>query len=168
MQTTVHKHHCDGSSRRGFTLIEVLIVLVIISILMALLFPAFQRAQENGRQASCQSNLSRFTWPLRSIRTTSGSTRRLWQYCCRLRQDQTPSRCISWDPALPTLAVVLILVTKSMSVAQAQMTMLVRTPVVPGIWRPVFLRVPTTIWTTSCARLTATSRLHWAQIPGRR
>jgi type II secretory pathway pseudopilin PulG len=32
-------------------------VLVIISILMALLFPAFQRAQENGRQASCQSNL---------------------------------------------------------------------------------------------------------------
>jgi prepilin-type N-terminal cleavage/methylation domain-containing protein len=57
MQTTVHKHHYDGSSRRGFTLIEVLIVLVIISILMALLFPAFQRAQENGRQASCQSNL---------------------------------------------------------------------------------------------------------------
>jgi prepilin-type N-terminal cleavage/methylation domain-containing protein len=57
MQTTVLQRHSGDSSRRGFTLIEVLIVLVIISILMALLFPAFQRAQESGRQASCQSNL---------------------------------------------------------------------------------------------------------------
>jgi prepilin-type N-terminal cleavage/methylation domain-containing protein len=46
-----------NASRSGFTLIEVLIVIVIISILAALLFPAFQRARENGRQATCQSNL---------------------------------------------------------------------------------------------------------------
>ncbi|HEX8234939.1 MAG TPA: type II secretion system protein [Abditibacteriaceae bacterium] len=57
MKTKVLKRHSDVSSRRGFTLIEVLIVLVIISILMALLFPAFQTAQERGRQANCASNL---------------------------------------------------------------------------------------------------------------
>jgi prepilin-type N-terminal cleavage/methylation domain-containing protein/prepilin-type processing-associated H-X9-DG protein len=41
----------------GFTLIEVLIVIAIISILAAILFPVFARARENARRASCQSNL---------------------------------------------------------------------------------------------------------------
>ena len=42
---------------RGFTLIEILIVLAIIAILMALLFPAFKRAEESSHQASCATNL---------------------------------------------------------------------------------------------------------------
>jgi prepilin-type N-terminal cleavage/methylation domain-containing protein len=41
----------------GFTLVEILIVLVIISILMALLFPAFKSAQERAAQSSCASNM---------------------------------------------------------------------------------------------------------------
>src|SRR3954470_6632084 len=44
-------------SRRGFTLIELLVVIAIIAILVAILFPAFARARENARRASCQSNL---------------------------------------------------------------------------------------------------------------
>lgn len=49
--------HNGSRARRGFTIIELLIVIVIISILMALLFPAFTRARENSYQASCQTNL---------------------------------------------------------------------------------------------------------------
>lgn len=41
----------------GFTLIELLIVIAIIAILAAILFPVFARARENARRASCSSNL---------------------------------------------------------------------------------------------------------------
>ncbi len=41
----------------GFTLIEILVVIAIIAILAAILFPAFARARENARRASCQSNM---------------------------------------------------------------------------------------------------------------
>jgi len=44
-------------TRGAFTLIELLVVIVIISILAAILFPAFAQAREKGRQAVCESNL---------------------------------------------------------------------------------------------------------------
>jgi prepilin-type N-terminal cleavage/methylation domain-containing protein/prepilin-type processing-associated H-X9-DG protein len=44
-------------ARRGFTLIEILVVIAIIALLAAILFPVFARARENARRASCQSNL---------------------------------------------------------------------------------------------------------------
>lgn len=47
---------CSGNSA-AFTLIELLVVIVIISILAAILFPAFATAREKGRQAVCESNL---------------------------------------------------------------------------------------------------------------
>jgi prepilin-type N-terminal cleavage/methylation domain-containing protein/prepilin-type processing-associated H-X9-DG protein len=43
--------------QRAFTLIELLIVIAIIALLAAILFPVFARARENARRASCQSNL---------------------------------------------------------------------------------------------------------------
>lgn len=41
----------------GFTLVEILIVLAIIGILAAILFPVFASARESARAASCASNL---------------------------------------------------------------------------------------------------------------
>lgn len=43
--------------RSGFTLIELLIVIAIIALLAALLFPAFSSVRENARKSSCQNNL---------------------------------------------------------------------------------------------------------------
>lgn len=40
----------------GFTLIELLIVIAIIAILAAILFPVFAQAREQGRKAVCLSN----------------------------------------------------------------------------------------------------------------
>ncbi len=50
-------HTKGGGAAKGFTLIELLVVIAIIAILAAILFPAFARARENARRASCQSNL---------------------------------------------------------------------------------------------------------------
>lgn len=43
--------------RRGFTLTEMLVVIAVIAILMALLFPVFATAREKARQNTCLSNL---------------------------------------------------------------------------------------------------------------
>jgi prepilin-type N-terminal cleavage/methylation domain-containing protein/prepilin-type processing-associated H-X9-DG protein len=51
-------HLANGNTVKGaFTLIELLIVIAIIAILAAILFPVFGRARENARRSSCQSNL---------------------------------------------------------------------------------------------------------------
>jgi prepilin-type N-terminal cleavage/methylation domain-containing protein/prepilin-type processing-associated H-X9-DG protein len=42
---------------RGFTLIEILVVVAIIALLSALLFPALSRAREGGRTKVCLSNM---------------------------------------------------------------------------------------------------------------
>jgi prepilin-type N-terminal cleavage/methylation domain-containing protein/prepilin-type processing-associated H-X9-DG protein len=43
--------------RAAFTLVELLVVLVIIAVLAALLFPALQAAIDEGRKTACLSNL---------------------------------------------------------------------------------------------------------------
>lgn len=43
--------------KKAFTLLEILIVLFIIGVLTALLFPLTNKSRENARRSSCQSNL---------------------------------------------------------------------------------------------------------------
>ncbi len=53
----IKKWSTNAANRSGFTLIELLVVIAIIALLAAILFPAFSRARESARRASCQSNL---------------------------------------------------------------------------------------------------------------
>ncbi len=46
-----------GATGRGFTLVELLIVIAIVAVLAAILFPLFARAREAGRRTRCLANL---------------------------------------------------------------------------------------------------------------
>jgi len=50
--------------KHAFSLVELLVVVSIIALLAAILFPVFSRVRENGRRAACQSNLKQIGYGL--------------------------------------------------------------------------------------------------------
>jgi len=68
-------------NRRAFTLIEILIVIAIIAILAAILFPVFASAREKARSATCTSNLRQIGIALAMYRNDYDSVNVIYRMC---------------------------------------------------------------------------------------
>jgi prepilin-type N-terminal cleavage/methylation domain-containing protein len=87
-----------GHISTGFTLIELLIVIAIIAILAAILFPVFAQARESARMTMCASNLRQIGQSLLMYSDDYEETmppRRDF-----LRSDFTPNLCRTWKHLL--------------------------------------------------------------------
>jgi prepilin-type N-terminal cleavage/methylation domain-containing protein/prepilin-type processing-associated H-X9-DG protein len=57
-------------SRRGFTLVELLVVIAIIGALVGLLLPAVQAARESARQSQCSNNMRQWALGMQTYHDT--------------------------------------------------------------------------------------------------
>lgn len=58
-------HRIQASRARGFTLVELLVVVAVLLVLVAMLLPTLSRASEAARRAKCGSNLRQIAMGLR-------------------------------------------------------------------------------------------------------
>jgi prepilin-type N-terminal cleavage/methylation domain-containing protein/prepilin-type processing-associated H-X9-DG protein len=58
--------------KSGFTLIEMLVVIGIIALLAAIMFPVFGRVRENGRRATCSNNMRQLGLAFTQYMTDNG------------------------------------------------------------------------------------------------
>jgi len=90
----------NTSARRGFTLVELLIVIAIIGLLMGLLLPAVNAARERARQLTCTNNLSQLGKAMVSYATSGKGTFPGW-----MQLQKIDPNAYSFDPYRPTAGV---------------------------------------------------------------
>jgi prepilin-type N-terminal cleavage/methylation domain-containing protein/prepilin-type processing-associated H-X9-DG protein len=94
-----HTMHHSTFNRRGFTLVEMLVVIAIIGVLVALLVPAIQSAREAARRIQCQSHLKQIATALHSYH---GANRAFPQgaMCDRVKNQDMIQNCHTWVEVL--------------------------------------------------------------------
>jgi prepilin-type N-terminal cleavage/methylation domain-containing protein len=87
----------EAARRRGFTLVELLVVMTIIALLVALLFPAVQSAREAAKRATCQNNMKQIALAFHNFESAQSHL----PFCKRVESDGAAR---SWAPdVLPYL-----------------------------------------------------------------
>ncbi len=74
MSRYAHRHArtIGGDRRRGFTLVELLVVITIIGILMSLLIPVVGRVREMAHRTSCMNNQTQINLAMTLYATSKG------------------------------------------------------------------------------------------------
>ncbi len=86
------------SSRKAFTLLEMLVSIAIIALIMGILLPVLQRGRELARDTACRSNLRQIQLSMREYEVRTRHWPRTWddleissssalQYCPSVRNE---------------------------------------------------------------------------------
>ncbi len=93
---------------QGFTLIEILVVLAIIGVLVALVFPVFASARRSARMTTCASNLRQVGFALRmyqedwdkmSPSNTQNNVQTVWAVLKPYAKNTEVFHCPDWTSA---------------------------------------------------------------------